>query len=73
MKVREIVKKYLTENGFDGLFQAECGCSLVDLMPCGDQFMADCNPGYKHPGDADFDFFIKEYPHNRILEDAWKE
>jgi hypothetical protein len=34
MTVRDIVKKYLEDNGYDGLAINECGCGLGDLMPC---------------------------------------
>lgn len=47
MNCKEIVKKYLEENGFDGLFACgECACTLEDLVPCCGT-MADCQPGYK--------------------------
>jgi hypothetical protein len=38
MTAREIIKKYLEDNGYDGLFyaQGECSCQLNDLMPCGE-------------------------------------
>lgn len=50
MKVKEIVKKYLQDNGFEGLFTPnECGCELSDLYPCGSECVLDCEPGYKHP------------------------
>lgn len=58
MNCIEIVKKHLVENGFDGLQNdAECGCELSDLVPCGNDFSM-CTPGYKHPGNGDFDFVI---------------
>lgn len=33
MNVRQIIEKFLCENGHDGLFNAdgECGCELSDL------------------------------------------
>jgi hypothetical protein len=34
MNIKEIVKKYLKDNGFDGLAGDNCGCGLDDLMPC---------------------------------------
>ena len=46
MTVYEITKKYLIENGYDGLFTDECGCLLDDLMPC-DCDCSYCQPGYK--------------------------
>lgn len=37
MTVKEIVKKYLEENNFDGLVnRGECSCKKSDLMPCCD-------------------------------------
>ena len=30
---KEIIEKYLCDNGFDGLAGYECGCGLDDLMP----------------------------------------
>ena len=57
MKVIEIVKAHLVQNGFDGLYQpdAECACEISDLQPCGDEF-GSCKAGYKRddpssPGD----------------------
>jgi hypothetical protein len=48
MNVREIVERYLRENGFEGLFSqiGECGCPLSDFMPCYGEDIADCEPGY---------------------------
>ncbi|MCP4899712.1 MAG: hypothetical protein GY906_22330 [bacterium] len=50
MSVRDIVKKHLEENGFDGLYwwNGECGCKTDDLAPCG-EIGADCEPGYEVP------------------------
>ena len=54
----QIVRKHLADNGYSGLRQpdAECGCELDDLNPCGDSF-AECKPGYRHadprPGQED--------------------
>lgn len=45
MTLKTIVKKWLKENGYDGLYIGECGCRRNDLFPCG----ADpglCEPGY---------------------------
>jgi hypothetical protein len=46
--VIEIVKAHLIANGFDGLVQvdAECGCLIEDLQPCGSDCSA-CEPGYR--------------------------
>ncbi len=47
--VKAIVRKYLKENGYDGLYVdvfdgPTCSCTLDDLMPCG-QPMDDCKAG----------------------------
>lgn len=49
MEVKEIVKKYLEDNGYGGLYDGEeCGCEVEDLAPCGE--MPDtCIAGYKIP------------------------
>lgn len=49
MRVIEIVKAHLVENGFGGLVAdgAECGCEIDDLVPCGHD-CSQCEPGYKH-------------------------
>ncbi len=56
MTVREIVKAYLEENGFDGLYWEDCGCFLDDLIPCGDRCDG-CEAGHKIMGD-DGDWMI---------------
>jgi len=49
MNIKEIITKYLTENGFDGLCGEECGCQLGDLFPC-ESISPNCEPGYiSHP------------------------
>ena len=60
----EIVRKYLEDNGFDGLQnQGECGCELSDLAPCSENITW-CTPGYKvappeeEKEDCEFDFYI---------------
>lgn len=55
---KEIVKKYLIENGFDGLLCTEegCGCTTNKLMAC-DTYNSDCVAAYKvptHCGDCKF-------------------
>ena len=48
MEVRDIVKNYIKDNGFDGLFNGrECACSIDDLFPCGGEYINKCEPGYK--------------------------
>lgn len=48
MTVREIITAYLRERGYDGLCNAECGCGLDDLAPCGGD-CGECVPAYKRP------------------------
>ena len=51
MNVKQIVRKYLSENGFDGLVSTEhpCGCMGNDLFQCEDYGQIDCYcvPAYK--------------------------
>ena len=56
----KILEQWLTNNGYDGLYDdiAECGCVIGDLCPCGDYFGC-CKPGYKHPCDDEYDFYIR--------------
>jgi hypothetical protein len=51
--VKEIVINYLRANGFDGLYNDDCGCSIDDLCPCVDDW-SDCRPGIALYG-ADID------------------
>ena len=48
----DIIKSYLTENGYDGLYNSnvECACELSDLAPCGDISATYCAAGYKQEG-----------------------
>ncbi len=55
MTVLEIVRKWIEDNGRDGLVNgdAECGCRLDDLEPCS-EMSSRCEPAYKRdarPGD----------------------
>ena len=45
--VKEIVKKYLKENGYDGLVGNECGCDIDDLFPCGLEGCENCDGNRK--------------------------
>lgn len=47
MNLQEIIKKYLEDNGFDGLCGDECGCSIDELFVCESPDMDVCQPGYK--------------------------
>jgi hypothetical protein len=64
MDVIDIVKEYVKNNGFDGLYNCnlECGCVLDDFCNCGDLRM-ECEAVYRHesaetcPPDCDMDCF----------------
>ena len=45
--IKEILQAYLRVNGFDGFYNrdGECGCSVDDMMPCG-ECSGECAPGY---------------------------
>lgn len=50
MALKEIIKKHLDDNGYDGLFcPDECACLKEDLAPCCNTFsnISNCRPGYK--------------------------
>lgn len=50
MTIREIVRKWLEENGFDGLCGEECGCAIDDFAPCVNWDcvgILDCKPAYR--------------------------
>ena len=56
MDVFGIVKQYLEQNGYDGLYcRGECGCLLEDLMPCTSESALRCEPGYKREPDQELD------------------
>ena len=48
MNVNEIIKKYLRENGYDGLCNEKCGCGIDNLMPCDTFACQSCVPASKH-------------------------
>ena len=46
MNIKSIVKEYLEQNGYDGLYQDDnCACQNSDIMPC-DEPYPDCKAGY---------------------------
>lgn len=50
MRIENIVKNYLIENNFDGLYNENypCACEINNLFPCGfDGQILNCSPGYK--------------------------
>jgi len=49
MDVKEIVKEYLKDHGYDGLYHdSDCGCTFGDLMCCEASY-DDCRPGVFYP------------------------
>jgi len=52
LNVKDIVHRWLTEHGYDGLAGEECGCILDDLMPC-EESGGYCVAGMKVPCDCD--------------------
>ena len=45
--VRDIVKVWLIDNGYDGLrHESGCGCEFSDLAPCG-EIQESCAAGHK--------------------------
>lgn len=61
MTVKEILKQWLKEHGYDGLYiPDECACELDDIAPCCCQeSVLACEPGYKTPCDCgDHNFHI---------------
>ena len=52
--IKEIVRLWLTDNGYDGLYDydGECGCDLTDVMPCYTVNIY-CKAGYKAPCDCE--------------------
>ena len=48
--LKSIVAAYLRANGYDGLYNEDCGCLLADdLMPCRQEEIGECRPGYRGP------------------------
>jgi hypothetical protein len=47
MNIKEIVAKYLKENGYDGLVNPDiwkCGCHLDNFMWCSGPLVTECIP-----------------------------
>jgi hypothetical protein len=58
--VKDIVRLWLEENSYDGLFYIEgdgCACLLGDLIPCNAEWAFSCIPGVKKEcsGNCGFD------------------
>ena len=69
MNVKEIVLDYLSKNSYEGLFNEDldCGCPIDDFMPCWDGKYAECQPGYRLPGDEENDFLIGPKPEQKEI------
>lgn len=49
MDIQQIVAHYLTEHGYDGLYnEGVCACKLGELFPCGEP--GNCKAGYLREG-----------------------
>jgi hypothetical protein len=74
MNVKEIIKKYLEENEYDGLYYNDgesCGCYIDELMPC-DSVSPNCVPGYRGADPSgEFDDLI--YPTKEAAQRANEE
>ena len=47
MTIHEIVKRWLVENKYDGLFSpGVCSCKIDDLMPCDEPNCTECEAGH---------------------------
>ena len=51
MTIQEIIKRFLLENKYDGLFNDDCACENAHLFPCS-QVDVSCEAGFKVPCDC---------------------
>ena len=68
MNAKEIISDYLLKNGYEGLFNedADCGCPVNDdFMSCSGEMCVDCQPGYRLPGNEEYDFLIGPKPEDK--------
>jgi hypothetical protein len=56
MEVRDIVRYFLKNAGYEGLAGQDCGCELDDLMPCDDTQVPTCETAMKVPCNRDEDY-----------------
>lgn len=71
LTTREMIRKYLKDNDYDGLFsnEGECACVPDDLCPCGEPPL-DCEAGYRQTCDCgDHDFHIGEERENTVSKE----
>ena len=52
MTCKDIIIKWLKDNGYDGLAGEHCGCGLDDLAPCCDDILA-CVPAHRKIANED--------------------
>ena len=77
ISVKEIVRQYLIEHGYDGLYSdlGGCGCSIEpgSFMPCEAGGIELCKPGHKVEDPSDeFEFLIvPEKDTKRRTPDEW--
>ncbi len=62
--IKDIIKTWLKDNGYDGLYDDECGCEIDDLFPCGEP-NEHCEAGYKikfnHPEHGPGEYLSSEW------------
>lgn len=58
--VKEIVKLWLEQNGYDGLCEEDCGCFLGEFMPC-DTPLPSCEPAYQHRSEGEGGYIMRPY------------
>lgn len=46
MTTHDMIREWLKENGYDGLYSDQCACKQDDLFPCGGEYIQDCKAGY---------------------------
>lgn len=57
----DIIEAYLMDNGYDGLCNDDCGCTLADPVPCSQCFDY-CEPAYDHGPSEDYDHTMRPEP-----------
>jgi hypothetical protein len=63
LTVRNIVKKFLKENGYHGLYFVDhCSCEIDDLMP-GCEVVSECLAGYRLSCEKCLDYDDCEWDH----------
>ena len=75
MDVFDIVAEYLTDNGYDGLWNdSGCACQIGELAPCG-EMVGNCIAGYLIPKDSpefnsEYDFMIGCTNYKKVCPDC---